>query len=103
LLLGRVAESAQVELNPVAVDDHDNARTVGAGGHQIVVQSGQQHVIAVFQSRHNTLTDAKLASDFNLGHLRGLADHREVHGIDPVHLLRVGVGRSDVRGKLRIG
>jgi hypothetical protein len=49
LLLGRcVAEPAQVELYPVAVDDHDDAGAFGAGGHQVVVQGGQQHVIAVF-------------------------------------------------------
>jgi hypothetical protein len=48
LLLGRVAEPAQVELYPVAVDDHDDAGAFSAGGHQVVVQGGQQHVIAVF-------------------------------------------------------
>jgi hypothetical protein len=44
------------------------------------------------------LADAKLASDFGLGHLRGLADHGEVHRIDPVHLPRVSVSSSDVGG-----
>ena len=48
LLLGRVAEPNQVELYPVAVDDHDDARAFGAGGHQVVIQGGQQHVIALF-------------------------------------------------------
>jgi hypothetical protein len=103
LLLGWVAELAQVELDPVAMDGHDDACAFGAGGHQVVVQGGQQHVIAVFQSRHHTLSDAKLAGDFYLGHLRGLADHREVHGVDPVHLLRVGMGGGDVSGKLWVG
>jgi hypothetical protein len=75
----------------------------GAGGHQVVVQGGQQHVIAVLKPRHHALADAQLAGDFDLGHLRCLADHGEVHRIDPVHLLRVGVSSSDVGGKLRVG
>jgi hypothetical protein len=49
LLLGLVAKPAQVELYPLTVDDDDDARAFSAGGHQVVIQGGQQHVIAVFQ------------------------------------------------------
>ena len=103
LLSWLVAEPAEVEFDPVAVDDHDDAGAIGSGGHQVVIQSGQQHVVAVLRPGHHALADAELAGDFDLGHLRCLADHREVHRIDPVHLLGVGVGVSDVGGELRVG
>ncbi len=43
------------------------------------------------------------AGDFDLGHLGGVADHREVHRVDPVHLLSVSVRGSDICGELRVG
>jgi hypothetical protein len=95
LLLGLVTELAQVELYPLTVDDDDDAGAFHAGG--------QQHVIAVFQPRHHTLADAELAGDFDLCHLRCLADHREVHRMNPVHLLRASLGSSDAGGELRVG
>lgn len=41
----------------MAVDDYDDAGAFGAGGHQVVVQGGQQHVIAMLQPRHHALAD----------------------------------------------
>jgi hypothetical protein len=40
LLFGLAAEAAQVEFDPVTVDDHDDAGALGASGHQVVVQGG---------------------------------------------------------------
>jgi hypothetical protein len=37
-----------------------------------------EHVPAVFQPGHRALADAEFAGDFDLGHLRCLADHRQV-------------------------
>ena len=33
-----VAEPAEVEFDPVAVDDHDDAGALGSGGHQVVIR-----------------------------------------------------------------
>ena len=56
-----------------------------------------------FEAGYDALADAELAGDLNLGHLGGLADHREVHRVDPVHFLGVGVRGGDVGGELWIG
>jgi hypothetical protein len=57
----------------------------------------------VLQAGHDALADAELAGDLGLGHLRCLADHREVHRVDPVHLLGISMRGRDVSGQLRVG
>jgi hypothetical protein len=42
------ANGAEVEFDALAVDDDDYAGGVGAGGCEVVVQGGQEHVLAAF-------------------------------------------------------
>jgi hypothetical protein len=84
------------------MDSYYDAGSISAGGGQVIVKRGQQHVSAVFQPGYCTLADPELAGDLQLGHLRRFADHRQVHCIDPVHLFGLGVGLRHVSGDLRV-
>ncbi|HTR93218.1 MAG TPA: hypothetical protein VMI73_15915, partial [Trebonia sp.] len=74
------------------MDCDDDAGGVGAGGGEVVVQGRQEHVATVFHPGDGGLADAEPPGDFDLGELGSLSDHGQVHGVDPVHLLGLGVG-----------
>jgi hypothetical protein len=69
-----VPKSCEVEFDPAAVDGDDDPGGVSAGGGQVVIQGGQQHVLAAFEPGYGGMTDPELPGDFGLGELGGFAD-----------------------------
>lgn len=86
-------------VDALTVDGYDDAGALGAGGHQVLIQRGEQHVVTVLQAGDHPLADAELAGNLDLG---CLADLREIHRVDPVHFLGVGVRCGDIGGELRV-